>query len=270
MPFPQILERTLEAAAARQKIAHSARSPAVATRVAESRFPLTQLVAMVIPDGLANDEPDGVLPLCGPGIELASARRVLAALERYIGEGSNFQTMAAAVTIEIAIAEAEDEIEQTVLRSTDPLFRFCTQRLGIAEGDVALLVPVRNPQIGILEFGHDVADFLGARRLADFPVVMRSKASHLVVFRQPRERRRSPLLVDPSTAHILMLSDGTRTALDIARASSRSHDLSTHSHNLKWIERLFVDGLIELRDSRIDGATQGASDGAASAGKSWA
>jgi glycosyltransferase involved in cell wall biosynthesis len=183
--FPQTLERTLEAAAARQKIPHMARSLTLggATPVAENRFPLTQLVAAAIGHPFGNrDENDASIP-AGRPIELVSAGRVLDAVERSIADGrAALGPLAAAVRIELAVAAAEDDGEQSDLpAASDPLFRLCSRQWAIPEDGLAGLAPVRDPQLRILEFDHDVADFLGARIAADLPAVTRpgpSRASH--------------------------------------------------------------------------------------------
>jgi hypothetical protein len=63
------------------------------------------------------------------------------------------------------------------------------------------------------------------------------------------------------TAQILKLSDGSRTALEIVRELNKA-GLSTETENLKWIESLFVHGLLSLQDtcvaSRLDDSPNGA------------
>jgi hypothetical protein len=69
--------------------------------------------------------------------------------------------------------------------------------------------------------------------------------------------RREPLIVDGLTAQILKLSDGRRSAAQIAGELGRQCGPSVEADNLEWIEQLFVRGLIGLRDSP---ATAGAAD----------
>jgi glycosyltransferase involved in cell wall biosynthesis len=256
IPFPQTLERTLEAAAARQKIPHAARSPTfgAAKRVAQDRFALTQLVAAAIGRPFGNRDANNASVPAGRAIDLASADRVLDAVEQAIADGRPaLRPLAAAVQIEIAVAAAEDQGEQTDPSAVpDPLFRLRSRQWAMPEDGIAGLVPVRDPQLRILAFDYDVADFLGARTAADFPAVTGPGPSHIVAFGNSGGERRQPLIVDGLTAHILMLSDGRLSAAEIARELGRQSDASVEADNLKWIEHLFVCGLIWLRDSPMD------------------
>ena len=192
IPFPQTLERTLEAAAARQKIPHAAGSLTfgAATRLAESRFPLTQLVAAAIGQPFGNGDENNASVPAGRAIDLASAERVLEAVERGIADGRTaIGPLAAAVRIEIAVAAAEDEGEQSDLpAASDPLFRLRSRQWAMPEDGLAGLAPVRDPQLRILEFDHDVADFLGARTAADLPAVTRPGPELYRRFRELRRR----------------------------------------------------------------------------------
>jgi hypothetical protein len=51
------------------------------------------------------------------------------------------------------------------------------------------------------------------------------------------------------TAQILKLSDGRRSAAQIAGELGRQSGPSVEADNLEWIEQLFVHGLIGLRDA---------------------
>ena len=156
--------------------------------------------------------------------------------------------LAAAVRIELAVAAAEDDGEQSDIPA-DPLFRLRSQQWPTSADGLAGLAPVRDPRLRVLEFDHDVADFLGARTVADLPAVTRPGPSYIVAFGGPSGGRREPLLVDRLTAHVLMLSDGKRSAAELARELGAQSDASAEAHNLEWIEHLFVRGLIGLRDT---------------------
>jgi hypothetical protein len=159
--------------------------------------------------------------------------------ERSIDDGRTvLRPLAAAVQIEIAVAVAEDQGEQTDPSAPDPLFRLRSRQWAMLEDGLAGLVPVRDPQLRILEFDYDVADFLGAQTAADFPAVTRPGPSHIVAFGSSGGGRRQPLIVDGLTAHILMLSDGRLSAAEIARELGRQSDSSVEADNLKWIEHL--------------------------------
>jgi glycosyltransferase involved in cell wall biosynthesis len=270
IPFPQTLESTLEAAAARQKIPHGARSITLnaATRAAESRFPLTQLVAAAIGEPFGNgDENEPSIP-AQRAIDLLSAERVLDAVERRIADGrTDTETLAAAVRTEIAVAAAEDKGEQTDLPVTsDPLFRLRSRQWAMADDGLAALAPVRDPHLRILEFDYDVADFLGARTTADLPAMTKPGPSYIVAFGSSGGGRREPLMVDGLTARILMLSDGRRSAAEIATELGRQSNYPVAPDNLEWIEHLFVCGLIWLRDRPIDTGSEISSNDVVSSG----
>jgi hypothetical protein len=159
--------------------------------------------------------------------------------------------LAAAVRIELAVAAAEDDGEQSDVPAA-PLFRVRSQQWPTSDDGLASLAPVRDPRLRILEFDHDVADFLGARTAADFPAVTRPGPSYIVAFGGSGGGRREPLLVDRLTARILMLSDGKRSAGELAQELGHHSDASAQADNLEWIEHLFVCGLIGLRDTPTD------------------
>jgi len=250
MPFPQTLERTLEAAASRQKIPHAAGGPAsgAAADVAEGRFPLTRLVADAI--GQPFGDPDNASVPAGRGVDLSFADRVLNAVEQGIADGRTaLRPLAAAVRIEMAVAVAEDGDHADPPAVSDSLFRMRSRQGAVPEDGLAALAPVRDPQLRILEFDYDVADFLGAQTAADLPAVTRPGPSYIVVFTGAGAGQREPLIVDGLTAQILKLSDGRRSAAQIAGELGRQSGPSVEADNLEWIEQLFVRGLIGLRDA---------------------
>jgi len=250
VPFPQTLERTLQAAAKRQKIPHAAGGPAsgAAARVAESRFPLTRMVAAEI--GQPFGDPDNASVPAGRGIDLSFAHRVLNAVEQGIADGRTaLRPLAAAVRIEMAVAAAEDGNHADPAEVSEPLFRMRSRQGAVPEDGLAALAPVRDPQLRILEFDYDVADFLGARTAADLPAVPRPGPSYIVAFTGSDAGRREPLIIDGLTAQILKLSDGRRSAAQIAGELGRQSGPSVEADNLEWIEQLFVRGLIGLRDA---------------------
>jgi glycosyltransferase involved in cell wall biosynthesis len=246
--FPGTLERTLAAAASRQRPPSLARGSVeeVGSEPMDDRFPLTRLAEVAI--GKAAPGAAAV-----PSADIARTRDVLAALERAIGEGrASLATLAAGVRIELAIAEAESE---TATRSPadvpDPLFRLRARRWAMDECDLAELVPLPNPRLRVLEFDYDIAQFLGARTVAQLPTALTHRQSYLVAFGCSRDRPPDPLFIDSLTARILKLSDGTRTVAEVAQQLESSGEPSPDDDHLKWIENLFVCGLIHLEDSRI-------------------
>jgi glycosyltransferase involved in cell wall biosynthesis len=254
--FPQTLERTLAAAAARQKISHPTPGLAVsvATHAGANRFPLTQLVAAAIGVSFGSGgENDAPIPV-GPASDVVAAERVLDAVERSIADGRTaIGPLAAVVRTEIAVAAAEDEGNNTTdLAVSDPLFRLGSRTWALPEDGVAALAPVRNPRLRILKFDHEVRDFLGA----ELPTMTRLGPSYIVAYGRCGDKRREPLIVDGLTAHILTLSDGRRSAAEIARELDRESNCSTGPTSLEWIEHLFVCGLIWLCDKPTETGTE--------------
>jgi glycosyltransferase involved in cell wall biosynthesis len=244
--FPDRLEQILDAAVTPQCRPPTSRPSAgkPAAEAAGDRFPLTRMAAAAI--GALGD-PAGA---CAQDrCDRTRAREILAALERRIDAGdASLRSLAAAVATEVAIAAAENEAcDAGGAEPPDPLFRLRTTRWAIDDGEIARLVPVRDPRLRVLAFDTDVAEFLGARTPAELPAQPSSRRSYMVTFAGADAGRGDPLVVDALTARILELCDGTRTAGTIA------HELeSSRKSNLEWIERLFVHGLISLHESRAD------------------
>jgi glycosyltransferase involved in cell wall biosynthesis len=257
MPFAQMLERILEAAAARQRVASMTFAPAdeAAAESDEGGFRLTRLAEAAM-DEAAESRRVGEAVAARPRIDLSRAREVLAAVERRIANGeTSLERLVPAVEIEIAIAAAENEAAASnPAEAGDPLFRLRMRRWAMAEGDLAGLVPLRDPQLRVLEFDYDVTDFMKVRTVADLPASATPRRSYIVALACSGGERLNPLVVDAMTAQILKLSDGTRTAGEIARELHRGR--TTEATNLAWIEKLLVRGLISLRDKRLNRAFQ--------------
>ena len=244
--FPDTLELILKAAASRRTISFADLEPAVdaSESAPDSRFRLTQLAMaeMAKKHGVADprkiDEP----------INLACANNVLATIERDIREGCpGLKSLAAAVRAEIAIVTAESEVADAGQKTgSDPLFSLRTGRWGIEDGDIAALLPVRDPQLRILEFNEDISAFHSARTAAELPMEPPPGPSYLLAFAGGNGAR-DPLLVDRATARILELSDGTRTAGEICARLKRERCSAGAENELAWIESLFLDRLICLR-----------------------
>jgi hypothetical protein len=60
--------------------------------------------------------------------------------------------------------------------------------------------------------------------------------------------QRRSMLVDRHTARILELSDGARTAREIAEQLHREFENTNPPDHLQWIEELFLSGMVGLRD----------------------
>jgi len=242
MQSPQTLERILAAAAARRRIS---RRPSESKEAEPDRFRLTSLAAA----SLAEAGGQGLDPR-GSG-DLAWAQRVLASIDRSILAGdASRQPLALAVRIEIAVAAAEEEADgadpQTL---ADPLFRLRLKRWALKDGELAELIPLRDAQLRIVEFDYDVSEFLGVASVADFPATVTPGRSYILVFGRSQQGRREPLLVDALTSSILRLSDGTRTAAEIADAMGSGSDASAEK-TISWIENLFQLELLSLQESR--------------------
>jgi glycosyltransferase involved in cell wall biosynthesis len=238
--FPHRLEQILAAAAARKPVASPTGGHAD-IEAGEGRFRLTRLAAAALAD-------EGVPQT--DVVDLAGARDVLAALERSIGAGCvKLRPLVPAVAAEIAVAAAESDANDARSGAAgDPLFRLRTRRWAVGKGDLAALVPVRDPKVRVLKFDCDVAAFAGARTAADIPAAPTSQPSYIVAFACSGERQASPLLVDGLTARVLELSDGSRTAADIVEALDGEFGSGATKDALGWIENLFVRGLLQLQD----------------------
>jgi glycosyltransferase involved in cell wall biosynthesis len=256
--FPQTLEHILQAAAARQRVGPATRGAHVdvGEEPADCEFPLTRLAAVVLGQAGRSSQPVGSDP--ARPIDLAQARNVLAAIERVADNGgTNLESLASAVRIEIAIAAAENETDKSNPAADTPV-RLRIRRWAIDQDDIAGLVPLRDARLRVLDFDYDVSEFMGARTVADLPASPTPGRSHIAIFGRSEGGRRSPLLVDALTARILELSDGTRTVADIL-GDSIFGDLDQAADPsagpvIKWIENLFVHGLVSLQDTRIDQA----------------
>ena len=110
-----------------------------------------------------------------------------------------------------------------------------------------LLGPFGMCGVTVLSFDYELAPYSRARQVADLPLTPPPGSSHLVLFAPGTENRRDPLLVDSMTARVLRLSDGSRTAEEIAELLTRE-DGHAQAKTFEWIEELFVAGLIGLRD----------------------
>ena len=259
--FPQTLEQILGAAAARRNASASHSSPDRAA-ASETSFPLTEIAEAAILEERPNRALIGATRPSPKVINLEQAREVLATVQRGITGGmTSWKRLVPAIEIEIAIATAENEADAgTPEGDDDPLFRLRTSRWAIESDDLTGLAPVRNSRLRIVEFDYDICEFRASRTAADFPVVPAPRSSCIVVFARLGKTRREPLVVDDLTMRILQLSDGTRTASQIVRELGRGTTRTARQHNLKWIERLFVHGLLSLRDKRLGPALEALPD----------
>jgi glycosyltransferase involved in cell wall biosynthesis len=251
---PDRLERLLEAAMRRRTPSKRVRTAVGATTEDEDpRFPVTQLAAASLLEGwreaegtrAAQSQPSGP-------IDLLRAREVLAAAEKGArGGDASLRRVAAAIRLEIAIAEAEGAAGgDGPMEDLDPLFRLRTKRWALVDGDLPGLVPVRDPQLRMTTF--DVSELGDGRTEPASPVTRAPRSRHIVAFAQVNGERRDPLFVSDETARILELSDGTRTAREIAAEIAINGQDGSLGRTLRQIEESFVSGLLWLHEGRID------------------
>jgi glycosyltransferase involved in cell wall biosynthesis len=254
---PDRLERLLKTAMRRRVPSKRVRTAAGATTEHEDpQFPITQLAANALKE--RHEARSVSAPPSPPSrpLDLPQAREVLSAAEKAAqGGDASLRPVVAAIRLEIAIAEAESTAGSNgQVEGLDPLFRLRTKRWGMVDGDLAGLVPVRDPQLRMLTF--DVSDLVDARTEA----ARAPRSRHVVAFAQVSGERREPLFVSDETARILERSDGTLTALEIATETGTDNQSEGVRRGLRQIEELFVSGLLWLHERRIDRIEDGRPD----------
>jgi glycosyltransferase involved in cell wall biosynthesis len=261
--FPQSLERILEMAVSRKPIAAAGDGSELEAgpEVRDTRFRLTHLVANTVGNKAKHRKVNGLPVLPAPNDDLTWAHEVLATVERGVVDGkASLRPLAAAVRIEIAIASAESESDNTAVRAADPLFRLRLRQWAMKDADLPALVPVRDPQLRLLEFDFDVSEFRKARTAADFPETVTPRVSYVVAFAHNGNCQREPFHIDSLTARVLELSDGTRRVVGIGRQLQRENHISEMRDVIEWVKSLFVCGLIGLQDAMGSAATPSARD----------
>ena len=256
MPIAERLDRILDAAASRQRLRVGTKGLGddAATKAHNYRFSLTQLAAVAITDTALRG---GVGPTAGQGSvgDLARARDVLAGIKQRIGTGDlRLKPFVEAIETEVAIATAENEEAPCIPDGCGPLFRLHIARWAMAAEELGGFFPLRDPRLRILEFDYDVSELMGVRLAADLPASLTPRRSYIVAF-VSADRERNPLVVDRTTAQILKLSDGTRTALEVIGELKHHAGCSPEPHDLEWLEGLLVLGLISLHDKRPGSAS---------------
>jgi glycosyltransferase involved in cell wall biosynthesis len=248
---PDGLEHLLESVV-RKRVSSKRGGPVAAAsgEPQDPRFPITALAAQTLqeqPDGADAGRLAASLP-----IGLPQAREVLAATERGMERGdSDLRSVASAIRLEIAIAEAEGTAAAPdKAQSIDPLFRLSAKRWAMAEGDLAGLVPVRDPQLRIIAI--DISDLMDCAPESERPAAAAEGPRHAVAFARSSGERRAPLFISDTTARILELSDGTRTALEIVAELRSDHEPAVGPQVLRQVEDLFVSGLLSLHEGRVD------------------
>jgi glycosyltransferase involved in cell wall biosynthesis len=244
---PDALERVLKAAM-RKRALFRKRQVTATTEAKDPRFPITQLAARALKERNESASQAAALP-SGP-IGLPQARDLLAAVESGVKSGdSSLRPVASAIRLEIAIAEAENS-PGSPTESLDPLFRLRAKRWAMADGDLAGLVPARNPHLRMMTF--NVSELVDGQIESERRAIRTPRRRHVVAFAQVNGERREPLFVSDTTAQVLELSDGTRTALEIAAEIGSGKQRGGIPRGLQEIEELFVSGLLWLHEERIE------------------
>jgi glycosyltransferase involved in cell wall biosynthesis len=200
------------------------------------RFPVAHAVAASLK-----------LPADGTDFDLPQARQALSAANRAIRSGdASLQPASIAIQIEIALAEAEASASETA-EAPDPLFRLRIRRWGLADGKLGDLVPVRDPQLRLVNF--DTSDLAqpSAGRAGRRPTKHPRHTRNIVTFAQANGEARDRLLISDVSARILELSDGTRNAREIAgEIEARTPHAEGDQPPLQLIEDMFAAGLLWL------------------------
>jgi glycosyltransferase involved in cell wall biosynthesis len=238
------LERLL-GTAARRRIPRR-RMVVVDDKSENARFPITQLAAEALE--APPDLTDASSESQNQAIDLSGARAVLRAAESALAAGDTGQrAIATAIRLEIAIAEAEETA--CPVPAPDPLFRLRSHRWALAGADLAALVPARDPRLRLLTV--DIAGLVDDRGEPDEGAFQMPGLRRIAAFAPVDGVRRAPLFIGDGTARILELSDGSRTAREVATQIA-GHRRAGVRRALRDIEELFVAGLLSLQDRHID------------------
>jgi glycosyltransferase involved in cell wall biosynthesis len=236
------LETILKAAAERPS--RGKRRSTAATSPSHPRFPVAAAVASSLK-----------LPVDGGDFDLPQARDALRATERAIRSGdASLRQAFCAIQIEIALAEAELPGPQTA-EVSDPLFRLRIRRWGLADGELGGLIPIRDPQLRLLNF--DVSEMAQSPKTSGRSPRRIRHTRNFVIFAQANGDARERLLVSEVGVRILELSDGTRSACEIAREIEMKNPQAEGEQPLRAIEEMFAAGLLWLSEER-EAASQSA------------
>jgi glycosyltransferase involved in cell wall biosynthesis len=228
------LETTLKAAT--EKRLRAKKRSAATTSPSHPRFPVAHAVAA----SLKLDDN-------GAAFDLPQARDVLSATERAIRSGhASLRSAFSAIQIEVALAEAELPGPDTA-EPPDPLFRLRTRRWGLADGDLAALVPIRDPQLRLLRL--DASELTQLRTTRKHSLEQNRHECNIVTFAQSNGEARNRLLINDVSARILELSDGKRTAREIAGDIEANNPQAHGESPLKVIEEMFAAGLLWLMEA---------------------
>jgi glycosyltransferase involved in cell wall biosynthesis len=245
------LEHLLKVAARRRAPSRHRRTAGEAAIAAEDpRFPITQLAAETLKR--TRDTPQASTAPPSGVIDLPRARSVLRAAEEGVAAGNtSLRAVVAGIRLEIAIAEAEETDVAPAAGRHDRLFRLRTKRWALADGELAALVPLPDPQLRLCRV--DVTDLSDEQGASEGPAERSPRSRHVAAFAPKSGERREPLFVSDIAARVLELSDGRRTAREIAaEIVGGNHSAVAVRQMLRTIEKLFVSGLLWLQEEPID------------------
>jgi glycosyltransferase involved in cell wall biosynthesis len=253
--FPQRIELILNRVASREPPTTSFRDASAANDQEIDRFPLSRMAM----EELASLDLEGDTAIAAAPrnrkIDLDAAKSLLVEIKRTAESGRiRRPSLVQAVEAEVAIASAENDDRLCHNAAYNPLFRLNCSRWAIGDLDPAAFVPVRDHQFRLLRFEYDVSEFRGATAIADLPMEAGSHPSHVVVFH--REAGRDPLIVDGMTSQFLELVDGRKTVAEILVQLNQHREASTFDKWSRWMEDLFLFGLIGLRDVHFNMPTR--------------
>lgn len=246
--FPTRLEEILTAAAERRTPPATVPSLDEPAAAEASRFPLTEIARATLNNipQRSKSKLEKMSPERTVGISVA--RQIRELLHEAIDSGSlNLKPLAQAVEVEVAIVEAEMELERLGDTAIDPLFRISIKEWALGDGALGETMPVRDCRMRLLRFDYDISEFRKVETIADIPASVGPGPSHVIVGGAVGSS--GPLFVDRFTARILELSDGTRTSHEIANQLDKEFESTVPLDHLSWMEKMLLSGLIGLRAS---------------------
>jgi len=245
--YPSTLECVLDAASAGRPIPPEACWRSVET-VGRSVAGLPDLSPAIEARQAETVCQSSTAPRTQSGDESAEAARC------EVDQGLSERASSSEGQIELAVAAAEGAMaEHYCLEDSDPLFRLRIKQWAMTTKEIERLIPVRDSRLRIVDLDeHYFPRFASTQMGADPLSEAENPPQHLVAFVPSTGRGKSPQRIDGATAQILKLSDGRRTALEIARAMTAASSHPTIASTLDWIEYLFVVGFIGLREPAAD------------------
>jgi len=247
--YPSMLQPVLEAASQRKPIPTDARWRRAGEHPDECRNnvdgSLKKLPAVACPGQIGTA---GKAAIKRP---IRKARSLAISAGRRLGTSGQAVSLRAGINLPGTATGHGAGREIGMIENEDPLFRLRTERWAMRAGDLEKLLPIRDSRLQIMAPRLHTSGSSEERIETETPANPAPAPVHIVVIDASSKDRKKSLRVDRVTAEILKLSDGTRTALEIAEAVTSPSLPSQVAANLEWIERLFVLGLIGLSDAAL-------------------